>query len=93
MADIYTQINVESGTSKRLNTAGKYCDRDIVVTAIGEGGGDIPEYDGVYEVTPSVQTQTLQTMGKKMSKNITVNEIPYFVTENEAQGNTIYIGG
>ena len=28
-------IEVESGTSVRLPTAGKYCDRDIVVTATG----------------------------------------------------------
>ena len=32
-------ISVEGGTSKRLLTAGKYCDRDIVVTASGGGGG------------------------------------------------------
>lgn len=31
-------IEVESGTSVRLKTAGKYCDRDIVVTATGGGG-------------------------------------------------------
>lgn len=31
-------ISLEGGTSKRLLTAGKYCDRDIVVTA--SGGGD-----------------------------------------------------
>jgi len=30
-------ITVEGGTSKRLLTAGKYCDRDIVVTATGGG--------------------------------------------------------
>lgn len=30
-------VNVESGTSVRLPTAGKYCDRDIVVTATGGG--------------------------------------------------------
>lgn len=30
-------LTVESGTSVRLPTAGKYCDRDIVVTAIGGG--------------------------------------------------------
>lgn len=35
-------IEVEGGTSVRLPTAGKYCDRDIVVTAIGGGGGDLP---------------------------------------------------
>jgi hypothetical protein len=33
-------ITVEGGTSKRLLTAGKYCDRDIVVTASGGGDSD-----------------------------------------------------
>jgi hypothetical protein len=32
-------IEVEGGTSVRLPTAGKYCDRDIVITATGGGGG------------------------------------------------------
>lgn len=31
-------ITIEGGTSARLPTAGKYCDRDIVVTATGGGG-------------------------------------------------------
>lgn len=30
-------ITIEGGTSVRLPTAGKYCDRDIVVTAVGGG--------------------------------------------------------
>ena len=34
-------ITVEGGTSARLPTAGKYCDRDIVVTATG--GGSVSE--------------------------------------------------
>ena len=34
-------ITVEGGTSVRLPTAGKYCDRDIVVTATG--GGSVSE--------------------------------------------------
>ena len=33
-------ITVEGGTSVRLPTAGKYCDRDIVITAKGGGGVD-----------------------------------------------------
>ena len=33
-------IEVEGGTSVRLPTAGKYCDRDIVVTATGGGGAE-----------------------------------------------------
>lgn len=32
-------ITVEAGASVRLPTAGKYCDRDIVVTATGGSGG------------------------------------------------------
>ena len=36
-------ITVEGGKSVRLKTKGKYCDRDIVVTAEGGGGGgDLP---------------------------------------------------
>lgn len=36
-------ITVEGGSSVRLQTAGKYCDRDIVVTATGGGAdGDLP---------------------------------------------------
>ena len=34
-------ITVEGGSSVRLKTAGKYCDRDIVVTSTGGGGGDL----------------------------------------------------
>ena len=34
-------ITVDGGTSVRLQTAGKYCDRDIVVTATG--GGSVTE--------------------------------------------------
>lgn len=38
-------IEVSGGTSTKLLTAGKYCDRDIVVIASGGsgGGGDLPE--------------------------------------------------
>ena len=36
-------IIVDGGSSVRLQTAGKYCDRDIVVTATGGGGNsDLP---------------------------------------------------
>lgn len=38
MADI--PITMEAGTSKKLLTAGKYCDKDILVTATGGGGDD-----------------------------------------------------
>lgn len=40
-------ITVEGGTSVRLPTAGKYCDRDIVVTAKGGGGLDTSDANAV----------------------------------------------
>lgn len=45
-------IEIEGGTSVRLPTAGKYCDRDIVVTATG-GGGDTSIEDGLVSHTLS----------------------------------------
>ena len=53
-------IVIEGGTSVRLPTAGKYCDRDIVVTATDSGGindfleGKLEEVncDGCTEVNP-----------------------------------------
>lgn len=44
-------ITVEGGTSVRLPTAGKYCDRDIIVTVTGGGGGDPTLPDGYYRAS------------------------------------------
>lgn len=43
-------ITVDGGTSVRLPTKGKYCDRDIVITAPG-GGGDTSAEDGLIDRT------------------------------------------
>lgn len=43
-------ITVEGGSSVRLPTAGKYCDRDIVITATGGGWGDVTLPDGYSRV-------------------------------------------
>lgn len=42
-------ITVEGGTSVRLLTAGKYCDRDIIVTATGGGGSTEPDPRDLYQ--------------------------------------------
>lgn len=36
----------------------------------------LPEYTGAVEVTPSPETQVLETEGKSVYSNITVNPIP-----------------
>lgn len=47
-------IEIESGTSVRLPTGGKYCDRDIVVTAIGNT--DNSAEDGIVTRTSTEYT-------------------------------------
>lgn len=56
-------------------------------------GPQHPAYGGPYTATPQPGAQTLPTQGKHMEQDVTVEGIPFFVTENPAKGNTIYIGG
>lgn len=44
-------ITVEGGSSVRLPTAGKYCDRDIIITASGGGGGTDTRFKDYFEGT------------------------------------------
>ena len=37
---------------------------------------DTESYTGEYDVTPSSETQTLDTTGKRMTRPVTVNPIP-----------------
>lgn len=43
---------------------------------MGGGGRSADEYHGSYEVTPSLQTQTLNTKDKILLNNVKVNPIP-----------------
>lgn len=57
MADI--EISVDAGTSKRLLTAGKYCDRDILVSASGGAASPVIQplevtANGVYNAPAGV---------------------------------------
>ena len=54
--------------------------------------GNLAYYDGAYTVTPSRETQTLETAGKYLNDNITINPIPYEETENQSGGTTFRIG-
>lgn len=56
-------------------------------------GGDVPEYQGSYEVTPKASEQTLSTARKVMREDVKINEIPYKETPNSGgRGSTVRIG-
>lgn len=55
--------------------------------------GELPLYDGAYEVTPSATNdKTLYTAQKLMDADIQVNKIPYSEVSNSANGTTVTIG-
>lgn len=49
------------------------------------------EYDGTYEVVPTLEGQVLETKDKVLKNNVTVTSIPIFETSNTAGGTTVYI--
>ena len=67
-------------------------DRDVVTVAekawavsvtspaqtvtVTSGVSDYTAYDGAYEVTPTQETQILQTASKVMTRDVTINPIP-----------------
>jgi hypothetical protein len=63
-------ITVVGGKSVRLPTAGKYCDRDIVVTA--EGGTPTPTQEKTVEITANGTVSVAPDEGYALSK-VTAN--------------------
>ena len=55
---------------------------------------DRPSYTGPYEVTPmAFQSVVLGTRQKTLHNDVTIHEIPYYETTNQAGGYTAIIGG
>lgn len=81
------KITVKSGTSVRLPTAGKYCEKDIVVISTGQEN----PYNGEYIITPKVEAQTMKTKNKTMLDDVTIKAIPYAEVTNLSNGKTVTI--
>lgn len=54
--------------------------------------GDVKEYEGPYDVTPSVAGETLPTRDRLLAEDVEVRGIPYAEVSNESGGLTASIG-
>lgn len=81
MADI--EITVDGGTSKRLLTAGKYCDKNILVTATGGGGEPVPPDDGKTRLYITIPANAMPDRPPPR------NKVPLCIQQTVANGVTI----
>ena len=92
---LYTAPSSSGGGSGGGIPAITEADEGRVLTASGGVAVwmDLPKYGGTYTVTPEVGAgQTLETAGKYLTNDVTVNAIPDYEVSNEAGGNTFIIG-
>lgn len=80
MADI--EITVDGGTQKRLLTAGKYCDRDILVTATS-GEEPEPPNDGKTKLYITVPANSMLDMPPSR------NQVTLYIQQTVDRGVTI----
>lgn len=101
--EIFDDISISSSISPVININGQIDDilelngSFFLESTIQINNINIPdivnneEYEGVYRVTPSVNEQTLDTDKKLLRKDIIVEQIPTFWTQN-ITGMTFIIG-
>ena len=53
---------------------------------------DFEVYEGPYQVTPMISSQTLDTSNKLMQTDLVVEKIPYAEVSNNSGGKTASIG-
>ena len=87
MSSTRGKIDVSFNASADFYVAFKTGSFSVDFSSMHEAG----EYMGLYTVTPSDQEQTLQTVNKRMSDNVTVHATPYHEASNEGGGYTVTI--
>jgi hypothetical protein len=78
-------IEVEGGSAVRLPTAGKYCDRDIVITATGGSGGGDPDLPDGYRRADYIQFSDLQIVDTGIVCNHRTKIQTHFTREDSGQ--------
>ena len=72
--------------------SGTLSNRQMTLFGTLTRSASVDYYTGEYVVRPSTDEQVLQTSNKLMSRDVLVEEIPYFETSNPSGGYTVIIG-
>lgn len=81
------------GGNANLPVVTPYDDGKVLIVSSGTWvAGELPKYDGIYNVVPSVRDQTLATSQKLMDADLRIEKIPYAEVTNSANGTTATIG-
>ena len=66
-------------------------EEDIELSMEDEGVGEYPVYTGKYEITPSLETQTLETAYMVLTSNVVIAPIPNNYGKISYDGSTLTI--
>lgn len=72
---------------EKVNIDVVFSEHQVIVTS------SIEPYEGDYVIDPTFEIQILETSGKRMTDDITVNDIKVYSVSNPYGGRTVYIGG
>lgn len=87
-----TNDEIKGTLETEINITGNLTtDTNLIGTIIEGEGTHRSVFSGSYEITPQVNSQTLETNNKIMTDDIEISSIPYRETPNQ-YGKTVYIG-
>ena len=91
-----SRANLEGEIKSKASLAGDISSRcimgDVEVGKVVIKHDEADDYEGEYIITPSGESQILETANKKLADDVEIKAIPYYDVANE-YGRTIYIGG
>lgn len=77
-------INVKNAVEQNVGI-----EQDVIIVPVYK---DAPLYEGVYEVIPAFEEQSLPTTKKFLERDVRIEKIPVTRVSNTSGGNTVIIG-
>lgn len=87
--------SLNGGISNKQTLSIKLSGSSELSGVVNIGGEFMPDpdwYEGAYEITPKITSQTLPTKEQTMKEDIVIKSIPYAEVTNLANGKTVTIG-